>query len=247
MAKTSSSVIPPSDLSNLEGSLSLTSMTDLLQFISMCAKSGELRIVQTPNGVEAAVYCEAGTLVHAHAGRLQGMSALVEVLGWGDGYFRFKPDVVPSGNNVALPLQFALMEAMRLRDENRLAASTRSTEMAQRTSTDVLQDILKTPGINAVVVVGRDGFLIESVGNANAVDLDSIGAALAHAINGVEELGGDLKIDKFQDMFVEYKRSVILCQPAGDSIVALVSPDASKLGIIRHKAKKLIEELAAFF
>lgn len=260
MAENIASVEPPSNPpSKVEGRLSLTSVTDLLQFLGSCAKSGDLKIVRTNDGTEARIYCQAGSLTYVCVGRKHGMDALVEVLGWDDGYFRFKPDTAPQTDNLGLPLQHALMEALRLRDEMIQARSTirptrsdstkptRSDLMEQRTSTDVLQDLLKTPGINAVVVVGRDGFLIESAGSAHAVDLDSIGAALAHAINGIEELGRDLSIDKFQDLFIEYRRAVILCKPAGDAIVALVSPDASKLGIIRHKTKALIEELGSFF
>ena len=38
-----------------------------------------------------------------------------------------------------------------------------------------------------------------------------------------------------------------MCRPVGDAIIAITSPDASKPGIIRHKAKPVIDELAKFF
>jgi len=129
------------------------------------------------------------------------------------------------------------------------AQDGRRTEMMQpsRTSTDVLDDLLKVPGIDAVVVAGRDGFVIESAGSTARLDLDTLGAALAHAINSIEEMGGELGVDRFQDLFIEYGRALILCRPAGEAIAALVSPDASKLGIVRHKSKALFEELGKFF
>ena len=121
--------------------------------------------------------------------------------------------------------------------------------MAQptRSSTDVLEDFLKVPGVMSAVVVGRDGFLIESSGTSSAVSIEDLGASLAHAINGVEEMGNELQIKGFQDLFVEYGRAVIMCRPVGDAIIAVVAPDASKLGIIRHKVKPLVEELANYF
>ena len=54
-------------------------------------------------------------------------------------------------------------------------------------------------------------------------------------------------VDRFQDMFIEYGRAVIMCKPVGDAVAAVITPDASKLGIIRHKTKKLFEELSHSF
>ena len=97
------------------------------------------------------------------------------------------------------------------------------------------------------MVVGRDGFMIEAAGGTSSVSVDDLGAALAHAVNGIEEMGQELEIKQFQDLFVEYGRAVIMCRPVGDAIIAVVAPDASKLGIIRHKVKPLVEELADLF
>jgi predicted regulator of Ras-like GTPase activity (Roadblock/LC7/MglB family) len=152
-----------------------------------------------------------------------------------------------------LPTQHALLQIAKEHDEKKNTSTVvtpekrRKSEMAiaKRSSTEIMEELLKVPGINAVVIIGRDGFVIESSGHSNAVDIDGLGATLAHAINALEDMGKDLDIGKYQDMFVEYGRSTILCKPVGDSIVALVSPDASKLGIIRHKVKGAVEELAA--
>ena len=120
-------------------------------------------------------------------------------------------------------------------------------EMNQRDSTTVLNDLLMIPGIDAVVVVGRDGFVIESSGNSSRINIDELGASLAHAINAIEEMGSELKVNLFQDMFIEYGKAVIMCKPVGDAIAAVIAPDASKLGIIRHKTKKYFEELVLLF
>jgi predicted regulator of Ras-like GTPase activity (Roadblock/LC7/MglB family) len=241
---TKSSVIPPSRLDALEGNIALTCVPDILQFIHMGRQTGELHVVHTNNRTTCKVFFSAGEIVHIDLEKYSGLAALVTVLDWEEGYFRFRRGVSTIIQSVTMPFQHLLMEVLRLKDErNQRQTMTDS----QRSSSDVLQDLLKIPGITAVVVVGRDGFLIESAGQSSAINLDSIGASLAHAINGVEEMGGDLQIDRFSDVFIEYKRAVIMCSPIGDAIVALISPDASKLGIIRHKAKKGIEELIHFF
>ena len=47
--------------------------------------------------------------------------------------------------------------------------------ISERDSTTVLDDLLMIPGIDAVVIVGRDGFVIESVGNSSRVNIDDCG------------------------------------------------------------------------
>ncbi len=116
-----------------------------------------------------------------------------------------------------------------------------------RGSSEVLKDILDIPGIDAAVIVGRDGFVIESMGNRQGVEIDTLGACLATAINSIEDMGKEMDIDRYRDMFVEYGDAVILSRPVGDAIVSLVSPNASTLGIIRHKVKGYVKELEDFF
>ncbi len=238
------SVIPPSTLSVLEGSIALTSAPDILQFLNLGRHTGELRIVDTDRNETCKVFFADGEIVHVDLDSRGGLAALVELLDWRQGYFRFRPGVSTIMRSLDMPFQHLLMETFRLKDERK---DQKPMADAQKSSSDILQELLKVPGVNAVVVVGRDGFVIESAGQSGAVDLDSIGASLAHAINGIEEMGSDLKVDRFTDLFIEYKRSVLLCSPVGDAIVALVTPDASKLGIIRHKARKSIEELSQLF
>ena len=120
-------------------------------------------------------------------------------------------------------------------------------EKRLRSSTEVLEEFLKIPGVNAVVVISRDGFVIETAGTTTNIKTDGIGAALATAINGIEEMGQELEIRRFQDMFVEFGGAVIMCKPVGDAVVGIVSPDATKLGIIRHKIKSLMDELVEYF
>ena len=116
-----------------------------------------------------------------------------------------------------------------------------------RGSTQVLKDLLEIPGIDAAVIVGRDGFVIESLGSSKEVEIDTLGACLATAINSIEDMGKEMGINRYQDMFVEYGGAVILSRPVGDAVISLVSPNASTLGIIRHKIKGLVKELETLF
>jgi len=250
------SVVPPALVDGLQGNLAQTNILDLLQFLYASTKTGELILRRHLGGAEGRAYFVKGTLVHAVAGGLVGMEALVELTGWEDGTFSFSHDVLSPNTTITLPPQQALMEAVRIHDERQeqlqrkaQAEQEGSSDIMDdaKASADVLEDFLKIPGISSAVVIGRDGFLIESAGASSAVSVEDLGASLAHAVNGIEEMGSELQVSTFQDLFVEYGRAVIICRPAGDAIVAVVAPDASKLGIIRHKIRPLVEEIGHYF
>jgi predicted regulator of Ras-like GTPase activity (Roadblock/LC7/MglB family) len=253
---------PNNNDSTLKGSLALTNITDLLQFLSASYKSGVIQLSDHTGGKEGKIFFKAGELVNAISGKATGLEGFADLLSWDQGTFQFQPDVVAPDKNIGLSIQHAIIQAAILLD-NKTAnddrsnkkemgnpvnkiAEERSSEM-ERDSTSVMNDLLTVPGIDAVVVIGRDGFVIESAGNSSRINIDELGASLAHAINGIEEMGTELKVNLFQDMFVEYGRAVILCKPVGDAVAAVIAPDASKLGIIRHKTKKYFEELALSF
>jgi predicted regulator of Ras-like GTPase activity (Roadblock/LC7/MglB family) len=249
----------------LKGSLSLTNITDLVQFLAASYKSGMIHLTKQPEGIDGKIFFLAGAITNVSTDTLSGLDGLSDILNWDQGEFHFNPDVTAIEKNVGLSVQHAIIEAAVLFDhrstnakkDTQLEQNTiidlkpeeRSTEMetSQRDSTQVLNDLLMIPGIDAVVVVGRDGFVIESAGNSSRVNIDELGASLAHAINAVEEMGSELKVNLFQDMFIEYGKAVIMCRPVGDAIAAVIAPDASKLGIIRHKTKKYFEELVLLF
>jgi len=249
----------------LKGSLSLTNITDLLQFLSASYKCGMIQLMKLPGDKEGKIFFMNGELVNVLSGKTTGLDGLADLLSWDQGTFHFHPDVIAPEKNIGLAVQHAIIQAavlldhraannkqgnsMEVSSETNIKDWERSIEMEtnERDSTSVLNDLLAVPGIDAVVVVGRDGFVIESAGNSTRINIDELGASLAHAINGIEEMGNELKINLFQDMFIEYGRAVILCKPVGDAVAVVIAPDASKLGIIRHKTKKYFEELALSF
>jgi len=116
-----------------------------------------------------------------------------------------------------------------------------------KTSTQILQEILDIPGANAVVVVGRDGFVIESVGASGTIDMDTVGASVAMVLNGAENMGNELKLAPFHTLTLEAPNAMIMCMPAGDALLVILAADSKTLGMIRLQVKKQIPELAQLF
>lgn len=243
--------------SGLKGNLSLTNITNLLQFLSLSSKKGLIELVRHPDNQKGRIYFVGEELVSAVSGELAGIEGFADLLSWEQGTFHFLPDIGCIDKTIGLNVQHAILEAATLLDHQANEKATGlnteneersfSMDQAGRDSSEVMNSLLEVPGVDAVVVVGRDGFVIESAGSSSRINTEELGASLAHAINGIEEMGGELNVSFFQDMFIEYGRAVIMCRPVGDAVAALITPDASKLGVIRHKTKKLFVELGQSF
>jgi predicted regulator of Ras-like GTPase activity (Roadblock/LC7/MglB family) len=116
-----------------------------------------------------------------------------------------------------------------------------------KSSTEILQEMLDIPGANAVVVVGRDGFVIESAGALGTIDIDTVGASVAMVLNGAESMGKELNLAPFHTVTLEAPDAMIMCTPAGEALLVILSPDSKTLGMIRLQVKKRIPELALLF
>lgn len=240
----------------IQGHLSEMGLPTLVQLT--CQEGNRARLSIRRDKAQAILYFADGNIVHAilRPGEglddLEGEEVVYRVLNWEEGAFSLDSGVDPPAQTIHTPWTALLMEGLQRRDEERWDTleneeTIRRDNMSARTTTDILKDFLNVPGISTAVVVGRDGFVIETAGGTKALSLDALGASLANAINGIEMMGQELKIKTFQDLFVEYQGALILSRPVGDAIIALVAPDASKLGIVRYQIKPLVTELASFF
>jgi len=119
--------------------------------------------------------------------------------------------------------------------------------MPQRTTTDVLGDIVQIQGVNIAIVVGRDGFVIETAGAPGKVDIDLVGASVAMVLNGAEKMGQELKFAEINTLTLEYANAMLMCTLVSDALLVIVAPDSKSLGFIRVKIKALQQELAKFF
>lgn len=111
---------------------------------------------------------------------------------------------------------------------------------ATKKSNEVLQDLIAIRGIDEVFLVGRDGFVIESLMVEEGIDMDAVGASIAGAVARSVELESHLKGGTFKEMVVEYGTKLMICVPVGDIFAAVIASETSSLASIRFKLKKTI-------
>jgi predicted regulator of Ras-like GTPase activity (Roadblock/LC7/MglB family) len=232
--------VMPAPQEILRGNLAQTNAFDVLQFLHTSSKSGEFYLFNAAARLEARVYFSAGHILHAECGPAEGMEALVTLIGWNSGYFTFSSDVASPCVSIDIPVEHAIMEAARVFDER---VRLREEKQESRSSTEILKEFLRVPDIVAAAVIARDGEVIEHVVGEVEIDIDRLARSLGKAVGGIDALGQELEIGEFDDLHVGYRGAVILCRPLGSALVALIAPDSAKIGILRHKLKKLAEEL----
>src|SRR2546426_8135282 len=97
---------------------------------------------------------------------------------------------------------------------------------------DVVEALSRSNGVDAVVVVGRDGLPIDSR-VANGVDADSVAAVLPTAIKQMAQLGDAGGRGDFATAVLEFGRglAIVAGLKAQALLIALVQP-ATKLGAL---------------
>ncbi|MCU0632087.1 MAG: roadblock/LC7 domain-containing protein [Methanolinea sp.] len=109
----------------------------------------------------------------------------------------------------------------------------------------ILGEFLKIEGVSATVVVGRDGFVIESAVSGK-MDIDALGAMASTGMGTSEAMGKELGKGELRQMLVELERGPIIMSPLSeDELIAIVAENEANVGRIRYELKKNKERLIA--
>lgn len=109
----------------------------------------------------------------------------------------------------------------------------------------LLQNLVSVDGISAAVVIGKDGFVIDSISNSD-IDTDVIGGIVSGGIKSTEEMGTELNIGTLHQSMIEYDKGVILTKLINTSgaILAVVASENAVIGNIRYQLNKFSDQVA---
>lgn len=109
----------------------------------------------------------------------------------------------------------------------------------------LLGEFLKLEGVSAAVVVGRDGFVIESA-ISGKIDIDALGAMASTGMGTAESMGSQLGKGALKQTLVELEKGPILLSPlSADELIAIVADDVANVGRIRYELKKNKDRIIA--
>ncbi len=109
----------------------------------------------------------------------------------------------------------------------------------------ILSEFLRLEGVSAVVVVGRDGFVIESA-ISGKIDIEALGAMASTGVGTSEAMGTELGKGQLTQLLVETEKGPILLSPlSADELIAIVADNSGIIGRIRYDLKKNRERIIA--
>ncbi len=109
----------------------------------------------------------------------------------------------------------------------------------------LLGEFLGVEGVSAAVVIGKDGFVIESAVSGKT-DVDALGAMASAGMGTSESLGKELERGEVRQILLELEKGSILLSPlSAEEFIAIVSNDPANVGRVRHDLKKNRERLVA--
>lgn len=144
-----------------------------------------------------------------------------------DSLLREVDDVGPSGQPREIPTGTKL---------------TREDYMA--TTKEILNELAKLQSVDAVCLVARDGFLLDSIARTG-IDTEMIGAIASSGFGAAEAMGRQLEKGLIIISMIEFEKGPVMFAPVGqDAFLAIVADKDANLGMIRLKLKKHCGELA---
>jgi predicted regulator of Ras-like GTPase activity (Roadblock/LC7/MglB family)/DNA-binding response OmpR family regulator len=126
------------------------------------------------------------------------------------------------------------------------STSTEDTEMTNIQK--ILAEFTNIEGVHTACLVGRDGFLLDSLARAG-IDAEMIGAIASSGFGSAESMGNQLGQGNLNMTMLEYNDGPVLFAPVGDeAFLVIVADKDTNLGWIRiaiKKNSKRIQEVAA--
>ena len=107
---------------------------------------------------------------------------------------------------------------------------------------DILEELVRTPGLEGAVLVSKDGFVIDSA-TTKDMDAEEIGAVFSGATGPSEVIGERLAMGKLVQSMLEYEKGIIIVLSIKESFLAVIAGNSANLGLVRISTKKARVEL----
>lgn len=131
---------------------------------------------------------------------------------------------------------------------NSKPAQSKPTEDNEMTDIqNILAEFTKIEGVHTACLVGRDGFLLDSISRAG-IDSEMIGAIASSGFGSAESMGNQLGQGDLNMTMLEYQNGPVMFAPVGsEAFLVIVADQETNLGWIRisiKKNSKKIQEVA---
>lgn len=132
-------------------------------------------------------------------------------------------------------------EEDKIKKKQKIKTPTKEEKMA--TTKEILNELAKLQSIEAVCLVARDGFLLDSIARTG-IDTEMIAAIASSGFGASESMGKQLGKGNMVISMVEFEKGPVMFSPIGDeAFLVIIADKEANLGMIRLKLKKHSGEL----
>lgn len=108
---------------------------------------------------------------------------------------------------------------------------------------DVLNALAKVEGVDAVLVVSRDGLVLDHVSRSN-IDISSIGAIASSSLGATEVLGDTMGQGVLKQQIAEYQNGKALIQQVNNKLLlVMIGNTKANLGMMRYAIDSTFQAL----
>lgn len=109
-----------------------------------------------------------------------------------------------------------------------------------------LAELAKVEGILSVVVISRDGFVVDGVNTSGSLDQDAVAAVVSASIGASERMGHELQTGSMEHMLVECDHGIVSVNMLGhDAVLTSVADSRANIGTVRYQIKKHLPAIMA--
>ena len=143
----------------------------------------------------------------------------------------------------AEPAQEAAAEPV---DASGVDAIRKDTRTSMATLKEELAELANVEGILSVVVISRDGFVVDGANTNSSLDQDAVGALVSSSIRSSEKMGQELQVGGISHMLIECEQGIISVSRMGhDAMLATVADASANIGTVRYQIKRHLPTIQA--
>ena len=140
------------------------------------------------------------------------------------------------------PLTPGMLEEEKPLEKDIYEPDTKEDKVAQ--TKEILNELAKLQGVDAVCLVARDGFLLDSIARTGT-DTEMIAAIASSGFGASEAMGRQIEKGAMIISMIEFEKGPVMFSPIGnDAFLVIIAGKDGNLGMIRLKIKKYCGELA---
>jgi predicted regulator of Ras-like GTPase activity (Roadblock/LC7/MglB family)/DNA-binding response OmpR family regulator len=246
-----------------QGTIDGIELIDIVQFNGLSKATAALKV--TTADQEGMIFFKNGEVVHALCGEESGEDAFFNILGFHGGTLQNIKGVEPPVTSIQNSLESLLLKAAVISDEEpemlgeaiveeqpetetthvgTTAPHLLSTEEPTMTEIQkILAEFTNIEGVHTACLVGRDGFLLDSLAR-KGIDAEMIGAIASSGFGSAESMGNQLGQGDLTMTMIEYNNGPVMFAPVGtEAFLVIVADKETNLGWIRIAIKKHSKEI----